>query len=105
EPCQAYRSGRSQIGLHGVATIGALWHSACHDAPGHGAGKPGHAHVGSRKESRRIAAKTHRSDDSVFPAGAVHRHPWSGRDQSDGAEIKAVASDALTLLPLAAALS
>jgi tight adherence protein C len=59
-------------------------HAARYDHAGLGAGKSRHAHVGSREEGRRPAAEAHRADDPVFPAGAVHRHSRSGRDQSDG---------------------
>src|SRR5262249_38058032 len=70
--------------------VGTLRHSACHHAQGDGSGKPRHAHVGGRKEGRGTTAEAHRSDDSVLPAGAVHRHSWAGRDQSNGIEVEAL---------------
>ena len=54
------------------------------DAARDGAGKPRHAHVGSREEGRRAAAQAHRADDPVLPAGAVRRHSRPGRDPRDG---------------------
>ena len=91
EPRQAHQSRRRQVGLHGAAAGGALRHADGADAARDGAGKPRHAHVGSREEGRRPAAEAHGADDPVLPAGAVHRHPWSGRDQGDADE-----SDELT---------
>ena len=50
-----------------------------------GAGKPRHAHVGSREEGRRPAAEADGADDRVLPAGAVRRHSRTGRHQGHGA--------------------
>ena len=84
---QAYENLAKRTNLEGVKSVCMALQQAerygtpmAHDAARHGAGKPRHAHVGSREEGRRPAAQADRADDRVLPAGAVHRHSRPGRD-------------------------
>ena len=88
---QAYENLAKRTDLEGVKSVCmALQQAERYGTPlgthaaRHGAGKPRHAHVGSREEGRRPAAEADRADDPVLPAGAVHRHSRPGRDQGDG---------------------
>ena len=81
---QAHRSGRREGGLRRVATDGTLRNAAWTDVARDGAGKPRHAHVGGREESRRVAAEADGSDDPILPAGALRRHSRPRRDPRHG---------------------
>ena len=90
---QAYENLAKRTNLDGVKSVcmalqqaETLRHADGADAARDGAGKPRYAHVGSREEGRRPAAEAHGADDPVLPAGSVHRHPWSRRDQGDADE-------------------
>jgi len=90
------------LGLHGLAASRALRHAAGEHAARDGAGKSRHAHVGSREEGRRPAAEADRADDPVLPAGAVHRHSRTGRDQGHGDPLIAAEGTAIQRASLSA---
>ncbi len=87
EPGQAHQYRRGEIGVHGAAAGGALWHADGADAARDGAGEPRHAHGRGGKESSEPAAQAHRADDPVLPAGALRRHSRTGRHPRAGNQV------------------